>query len=646
MPIFRTRVPKFRPKNKIDAEWTTFRRGLNTLLRPTELGNDEMAQADNILLKGSGSPTGRWGTLKYFTVNATGSIRGFGTFVDEAQSINQIFALSDQGFLAKKNGSGSTQLSGISYPSGSIIRTEQLGGKTHVVSKDGPFVSYDGSSIEVFATISEPTGLSATNFSGASGPDRVSYKVTTLGANGGETTPSDNFVLEELPTDLTDTEIRLFWTAPSAATLSGYQIYRGLEGDETLLAGVGPETTSFVDRGTPSSPIITTPLTNTTGGVESEFIVKYKDRLITVDANDPNKLLISGRFPNHTKFAWLDGGGFIYIDPDSGDDISGLAVQPIADRIVVYKQRASYLVELTSVALGNFSVLDPQYAPISTAVGCSNQDTIATVENDTFYFGRDGIYVTGFEPNFLNIIRTNEISARIRPEFEDFGAEDYNNSVAFYIDKKYILSIPTQKKMYVYDRERGAFAGIWKMPFGISHMFRYFDGSGTERWVIGSFENNQVYTFDMNTNTDDGGAITKTLRTKKEDFGDWTILSIIRFFYILFRAIIGVTTVNIIVEDRDGNTTNIKTFQISGAEVAGRTGWGINKWGQPNWGESAGSFAPIATEITRWGPLFKQSRLVQVEVTSTSAQSNFELLSIKLTANKQTEGSLSAIQRV
>lgn len=645
MPVFDTRAPKFRPRRKQEAKWKTFRGGLNLLLRPTELDFKEMAQADNILLKGSGTPTGRWGTANYFTVNATGSIRGFGTYKDSSTSTNEIFALSDEGFLAKKSGTDSARITGISYPSGSVIRTEQLGGKTHIVSKNGPFASYDGS-IEVFATISAPTGLSATNFSGASGPDRVSYKVSALGTNGGETTASDNYVLEEVPVDLSDTEIRLQWTAPSAASLGGYQIYRGIEGDETLLAGVGPDTTQYVDRGGPASETVLPPLTNTTGGIESEFIIKDKDRLLVVDANDKNKLLISGRYPNHTRFSWLDGGGYIYVDPDSGDDITGLAVQPIADRIIVYKQSASYLVELSTISIGNFVVLDPKYTPISTSVGCSSQDTVATVENDTFYFGRDGLYVTGYEPNFLNIIRTNEISARIRPFFDEFGETDYMTAAAFYVDKKFILSFPSRKQMVVYDRERGSFAGIWQLPYGINHLSKYIDDTGTERWVIGSADSNQVYTFDSVINTDDGTAITKTFRTKKEDFGDWTRLSIIRYFYILFRAITGSTTVNIIVEDRAGNTTNAKTFTITGAEVAGRTGWGINNWGTITWGDSVGSFQPVATEITRWGPLFKQSRLVQVEVQAESAQSNFELLAITLNSQQQTEGSLSASQRV
>ncbi len=46
------------------------------------------------------------------------------------------------------------------------------------------------------------------------------------------------------------------------------------------------------------------------------MVVKYKDRLVMVDASDKTKLLISGRYPNQFKFNWIDGGGYIYIDPD------------------------------------------------------------------------------------------------------------------------------------------------------------------------------------------------------------------------------------------------------------------------------------------------------------------------------------------
>jgi hypothetical protein len=647
MPIISTREPPYKKRPDVEVEWNNCRKGLNLLLRPTELGRDELAKADNIMLVGSGVPTGRWGTEVYFTANVTGSVRGFGKYKSNDGTADEFLALTDEGYLVKKNDSSYTAIAGQSWPSGSAIHTEQLGGSTYVVSEDVDFTSYAGNTLTVFSKIAAPTGVYATNYSGATGTNRSSYKVVAIGANGGQTTPSTNYVLSALPDDLTTTQTHLFWTGPSCATLSGYEIYRGREGDETFLAAVDPNTTKYVDSGIDSSQTVMPPVTNTSGGVKSNSIVKYKDRLLVVDASEPNKLLISGRYPYHTKFSWYDGGGYIYIDPDSGDNITGICVQPIADRIVVYKNYSSYLVELSLVQIGNYYILDPKYNPISTAVGCSSQDTIQTVENDTFYFGRNGVYVTGYEPNYLNIIRTNEVSAKMRPYLDLLNQTDYQTACALYVDHKYILSFPQKKEMIVYDRERGAWLGPWKLPFGISHMAKYIDSSGNEKWILGDYVNNKIYNFNMSVNSDNGTTITKTMRLNKEDFKAWTTLHIVEFFYFLFRNITGETTVNILLEDKDGNVTTAKSFTISGAEVGGSTGWGMDRWGTIEYGNTNTFSVSVSTdEISRWGTLFKEARYIQLEITATATGSQFEFLRANVTGKARGKGALSSSQRV
>ena len=647
MPIFNTREPPYRKRKDAEAEWNNCRKGLNLLLRATELGRDEMSLADNIMLVGSGVPTGRWGTEVFFTANVTGTVRGFGKYKNNAGTTDEFLALTDEGFLVKKNELSYTKILGQSWPSGTAIHTEQLGGSTYIVSKDVDFTSYAGSSLTAFSKIAAPTGVGATNYSGATGTNRSSYKVVAIGANGGQTTPSTNYVLTALPDVLNTTEVHVFWTAPSCATLSGYEVYRGREGDETFLATVDPNTTKYVDAGIDASQTILAPVTNTTGGVKSNFIIKYKDRLLVVDQAEPNKLMISGRYPYHTKFSWYDGGGYIYIDPDSGDNITGMTVQPIADRIVIYKEYSSYLVELSLVQIGNYYVLDPKYNPISTAVGCSSQDTIQTVENDSFYFGRNGVYVTGYEPNYLNIIRTNEVSAKMRPFLDDLTETDYQKACALYADHKYILSFPTLKKMIAYDRERGAWLGPWVLPFGISHMTKYIDSTGVEKWILGSYENNKIYNFNRDVNNDNGSIIAKTLRLNKEDFGDWTTLHIAEFFYFLFRNISGETVINIILEDKDGKTATAKSFTITGTEINGSTGWGMDTYGTVQYGETNTYSVTIATdEISRWGTLFKEARYIQLEITTTKTGSNFEFLKAKITGKARGKGALSSSQRV
>jgi len=649
MPLLNNKVPAFKPRKSLEIKWDEFRGGWNPLLRPTELKDNELAQADNIMLIGSGVPTGRWGTSSYFTANATGSIRGLGTYFSTVDdSVNRLIALTDEGYLCYKDDSSFTAINGQSYPSGSVARFEQLGGKTYIASKNKALTQYDGTNLVVYATISPPTGLSASNISGTSGTQIYSWKVVTLASSGGTTEASSPITLPSLPFDMENSLVRLSWTAPTAAasTITGYEIYRGSLGNERFLAGVGPSTTVYFDKGDQPAEGILAPITNTTGGVASEFIEKVNDRLLMVDTTDPTKLLISGRYPNQYKFSFIDGGGYIYIDPDSGQRITGIKAQPGSEKIIVFKEYSSFAVTLNLVALGNYTILDPTYQPVSTLVGCSSQDTIQVVENDIFYLGKKGVYVVGFEPNFLNLIRTNEVSARIRPYLSKLTGDDYKEACSMYVDNKYIVSFPGRKEMIVYDRERGCWIGPWILPFGISTMRKYTDSSNTEKWVLGSANLNKVYTFETSVNSDDGTIINKTLRTKKEYFGSWSILKIIKYFKVLFRNITGSVDVNILLENRNGQIQTIKTFTIEGSAIAGSSGWGIDNWGTASWGLTSGSVVITGDEFYRWTQLFKEGRILQIEILSNQANTNFELLGINVTASQQSEGQLPAGQRV
>lgn len=649
MPLLNTKTPSFKPRKSLEISWNEFRGGWNPLLRPTELKDNELAQSDNIMLIGSGVPTGRWGTSQYFAANATGSVRGLGTFFSTVDnSTNRLIALTDEGYLCYKNGSSYTAITGQSYPSGSVVRFEQLGGKTYIASKNRPLTQYNGTDLTVFATISAPSSLSASNVSGTSGTQIYSWKVVTLTNSGGTSEGSSPITLPSLPFDMENSLVRLQWAAPSAAAsiITGYEIYRGSLGNERLLAGVGPSTTIYFDKGDALAESILVPIVNTTGGVKSEFVEKVGDRLLMVDAADPTKLLISARYPNQYKFSAIDGGGYIYIDPDSGQRITGIKTQPGSEKIIVFKEYSSFAVSLTTVTIGNYLLLDPSYQPVSTLVGCSSQDTIQVVENDIFYLGKNGVYVVGFEPNFLNLIRTNEVSARIRPYLDKLSGDDFKNATSMYVNNKYILSFPDRKEMIVYDRERGCWIGPWILPFGISTMKKYTDSNNTEKWVLGSANDNKVYTFETSVNSDNGTTISKALRTKKEYFGSWSILKIIKYFKILFRNITGSVDVNILLEDRNGQIQTVKTFTIEGSAIAGNSGWGIDSWGSTEWGISMGSVIITGDEFYRWTQLFKEGRILQIEVLSNTANTNFELLGIDVDASQQSKGQLPASQRV
>ena len=105
------------------------------------------------------------------------------------------------------------------------------------------------------------------------------------------------------------------------------------------------------------------------------------------------KVLISARYPYHDRFTALDGGGYCYVSPNDGDDITGLGlanIQTTTPLLVVYKNYSTHLVGLDVLTLGNYKILDPIPHLLTSSFGSSSGDTIIGVENDTFAFGRKG----------------------------------------------------------------------------------------------------------------------------------------------------------------------------------------------------------------------------------------------------------------
>lgn len=142
--IINKNPPSYKPKAGVKIEWDSFKDGYNSLFRPTELKPTELAQADNVMLVGSGAPTGRWGTSTYFTAGATGSVIGLGAYATGA-SVTEVLTVTDSGYVTKKNGTSYTVITGQSYPSGTNVRMTQLGGYTYFASKDVTFTQYNGS---------------------------------------------------------------------------------------------------------------------------------------------------------------------------------------------------------------------------------------------------------------------------------------------------------------------------------------------------------------------------------------------------------------------------------------------------------------------------------------------------------------------
>ena len=622
------------------VSWNTWRKGLNLLLRENELDGSEMANATNLLLKGSGVPTKRWGSTNFFLSAPTGTIN-FLMQIKDSTDTQQIVTISDWGIFTKKSGASYAAVTGVSWPTGDRQEGTQLGGNVYIVSQNRELVRYNFTNLISFATLAVPTAVLATNLSGATGTSQWSWRITALGKTGGETTASTPPVsLVSMPQNLATTLVRVSWTAVSAASgdIVGYNIYRGAPGSEKWIGGVDTGATSWLDYGTASGdPFRVLPTADTTGGPKAKYIIRFQDRLILAGiSGHPTRVMISGRYPDQERFDWYAGGGYVEIEPDSGQHITGLGIHQ--EKLVAFKENSVWQVNLNQVQFGQYLILDPQYKLLTASQGCSSHRSIVPVENDLMFANRKGIYILRYEPQLLTVLNANEISAKIRPFFEGLTDDDLTTSGGAYIDKKYVLSFPLSKKTIIFDRERLAFVGPWTTPFGIRQWSRYVDSDGLERWAAADADDNYVSEFSA-TYPDDKNTVIKTIfRSKKEDFGDWTLFKTINELYLYLRSITGTIGVNIYLEDREGKTVVAKAVSITGTEAQGTSGWGTDFWGGVQMGLTQNDPEDDTTEIQKRAFIYKSSRIFQLEIRTSNNTDNYELLGVKTTAIPQTRG--------
>lgn len=647
MPIKRKKQIKFNPPRELTENYSTFRKGLNIFLRDNEIDPKEMSVAENLMLVGSGIPTKRWGTQTAFVAgpSLTDSSVNMLLSLKSNDGVKELLTFGSWGYLTKQSGGSYTQISGVSWPTTAEVNGTQLGNNAYFVSEDREFVKYDFSTAIGFATIARPAGVAVTNVSTVTLDYASSYEwvITAISNSGGETTASTPISLVSLPQDLTKAYVRLTWSPVSAASgvLTAYNVYRGRSGEELRWIGGTPAgITTFNDPGQLPTSTQIPPLSNSTGGYRAKYIFRYKDRLVLAGLEDhPTRVLVSAPYPNQERFDVYAGGAWVEIEPDSGENITGIGVHQ--EKLIIFKENSVWQIEISTVPIENAEIGEAtaiEYRLMTGSQGCSSFRSIVAVENDVMFSNREGIYILRYEPQLLNVLNANEISAKIKPYFDSLSDYDKTHAVGAYIDKKYWLFFPEAKEAIMFDRERLAFMGPMTYSFGTNDFESFVDDNGNERWYMAADNCNKVIEKSKNFKNDDGVAITTFFKSKKETFGDFTTFKILNEVFTNFSSVVGEVQVNIYIEDRQGRTVTVKAFTLTGISAGGTSGIGTDLMGDFLMGDTGGSPTVADDETITKSLIYKPARTVQIEIRTFGDNDNYMLLNLFLTCNVQPRG--------
>ena len=511
-------------------QWKSWAKGLNTLFAPNKIRPDELSRADNVILVSQGSPTRRWGS-NYYGNDGGESIHTMLAGYYKSDGSNQLVKIGNGLFKRLNTGTQNWDVvAGASFTSTQRTRRTILNDVMYISNGIDPLTKYDGTSLTRFTAISKPTNLAvARGASLTSGTFRYSYRITAINAVG-ETDATSNVTVQvnrnrdewnfDPQSPSSNFSVNLTWTPSANAT--GYNIYGVTETTETFLDRVdGGTVTSYRDYGlkTPST-LISFPDANTTDAPKGSIITTYKSALLIAgDPNAPSRLYFSAGVDKPDDFSWGNGGGFIDINKNSDDGIiTGIGL--FQNSAIIFKERSIWKFDFTESEI-------PSLFNINRDLGALNHESIHNVENDVFFVGKKvggtvGAFVLGNEPNFLNQIRTNELSARVRPEMLGLIASNYGDVEAFYIDNRYIFAFPdgssqVNDRALVYDRERLGWTK-W-VDISLSNLVVYFD-QGTQHVLFIDQNDQRVSELSSAFGNDKGDPIEWGFATREEDIAD------------------------------------------------------------------------------------------------------------------------------
>jgi len=287
-----------------------------------------------------------------------------------------------------------------------------------------------------------------------------------------------------------------------------------------------------------------------TGGTQPQ-----PDNTSDADSSTPN---VPGATAFSSDAAGLANANCIDIGKFDGDKITGFA--KFQDALIIFKERAIYQLTLDSTGL-------PIITQITKNYGCVSHRSIDNVENEIFFLSRNGLYVLGNEPNYFNVIRTNELSARIHPIIDTINPSQFTKASALFNQYVYYLGIPSggttvNNTTVTYDRRFMAFSR--QTHIQPEALTLYTDTSNVDTIYFTSANSANVYKMTQNYDAN-GVAISAQWTSKAFDLGEFSLYKRWIWVDILFRQLIG--TIKIDIYSDNGNL--VKTTSISSSQTGG-----------------------------------------------------------------------------
>lgn len=626
----------------LDIQVDRFNLGTNKIQRATRLKKEEASDTLNLMLVDDGLWSPRWGTAVYGgAITGASQIDGFSEYVKSDGSRELIVVAG--GKVWSHTVSGDTEITGATFTAGIRAYFRQIAGYLYISNGVDALARYNGSTLATYTEIDAPANLTVTRGSAlTTGSFHYYAQVTALNSIG-ETVGSTeaSTTVNKAREDWSAANETMVFSWDAVPTATRYQIYISDEsGYEVLLTYV--ETNSYTDDNTATpNPYVEVPDSNTTGGPKFGPMELSGNRLWgTKDPNNKYRVYGTGTGPNMGVFSDFYGG--FWIDLEKGGRTEPQVVVDYRDgqgnskaTVVCATPEGTgciWQVSLTDATVGDVTFTVPSASKVTGSFGTSAPASVLIAANDVYFINKKGVFVLGNEKQYWGVLRTNELSVKIRPYIEAITESKIQNACAYYYDDKVFFSVCTNgvanNRIFYYDRENLAWVADWSV--GVNQFGEFTDSNGITHFLGASSTDGYLVEFASTTLGDRGAAF--TTRYVGPQFpvnADWSKFAKLKKFLIRLADPKGTINISLLGTGKSSQFSTVASASITAASAA--TGLGFDPLGSVKLGLSVGIPVTFAIGNTqRHLRLKNRVRDVQVMVVTTGLENGYTLMGYKI----------------
>lgn len=622
-------------RSKFSLKIDSSKGGTNRLLDEARISSNEVVNALNLIQVQDGLYKPRWGTA-YYGADYGANPDGAAEFLRDDQT-TELITVAGGKVYKSVDGGAITEITGATFTAGKPVYFMQIAGYLYIANGYDPLARYNGSVLTTYSEINPPTGLTGTAASTIAASSGTSvYGIVTAINNIGETIGSNTvrvYVSKIRDQWNKDTDyIEWTWNAVSGA--DRYNLYiSDTEGYEEFLTSVTG--TSYKDNGTiATNPYISVPLDNTTAAPKFKSMVVSGNRIwATNNPTSPYTVYFSGTGQYMGVFSDFYGGGWINLEKGGRETpvkvVHYQSGQGEGRATVLCKtpegRGAVWQLTISTATVGETSFSVPSAVKVVGSSGTESINGTIATNNDIMFPNRRGWYNLGPQQNFYGLLRTNEISVKIRPYWNSLIGSKLAGICAYFKDAKVFISVPTitsgNNRIVVFDTEKNNWSIDWSI--GAKQFFEYTQTDGQTKFLYVPESGNRLIELSENIGGDLGSAFETSFETGRISLSkEWKDFVKVQRVYIKLGNPRGSINLEVSGSQKSKGFSTVASKQI--VPFSSQTGMGFDLMGDVLMGDTEGTPDTFTDSADiRYLKVNKKVRDMKIKLTSNSLDTDY-----------------------